>query len=69
MNIEVAPISKNEMTYEEAILYCQFLEHNGCRDWRLPTLDEYYLICTRSCSWFIDLDTEQLWYVVPVRDV
>lgn len=69
MNIEVAPRSKNEMTYEEAILYCQFLEHGGYRDWRLPTLDEYYLICTRSCSWFIDLDTEQLWYVVPVRDV
>jgi len=29
------------MTYEEAVLYCQFCRYNGYSDWRLPTRDEY----------------------------
>ena len=41
MNIEVAPAAEKEMTYSEAILYCQFLEYNGYRDWRMLTKDEY----------------------------
>jgi hypothetical protein len=38
--IELAPKSNTMMTYDEAILYCQFLEHNGHNDWRMPTKAE-----------------------------
>lgn len=39
--IELAPISKNEMAYEEAILYCQFCTYNDHTDWRMPTKEEW----------------------------
>jgi hypothetical protein len=39
--IEKAPRSKNEMSYDEALLYCQFLEYDSHRDWRLPTYTEW----------------------------
>ena len=65
--IELAPPSK-VMTYSEAILYCQFLEYNGYRDWRLPTRDEFGGN-TNIWGWFIDRNTGQLWRVTPVRDI
>jgi hypothetical protein len=46
--IEVAPSSDVWMTYNEAVIYCQFLEHNGHTDWRLPTYDEYFTISRES---------------------
>jgi hypothetical protein len=39
--IEAAPITAIDMTYEEALLYCQFCDHGGHNDWRMPTNDEY----------------------------
>jgi hypothetical protein len=69
--IALAPRSKNiKMTYDEAVLYCKFLDYDGHIDWRLPTWDEYQ---TNSgiFGWF--LDRKQLsrarWGVTPVRDV
>lgn len=38
--IQAAPPTNDDMTYEEAIVYCQFCAHNGYTDWRLPTFAE-----------------------------
>ena len=51
--IEYAPVSRVFMSYEEAVLYCQFLEYRGHRDWRLPTEDEYRNITTLA-GWYFD---------------
>lgn len=71
--IELAPRSKFLMSYEEAILYCQFLEHNGCRDWRLPTYDEWDTQSMDQLAWYrILADNSPVnvhWYVMPVRFV
>lgn len=69
--IEVAPNSVHEMTYEQAIMYCQFCNHNGYVDWRLPTRQEYTNV--RSiCGWYVD-STYQNYVdaltVTPVRDI
>jgi hypothetical protein len=45
--IETAPRSTEIIaTWEEAVIYAQFLEVNGYKDWRLPTIHE--LQYTRS---------------------
>jgi hypothetical protein len=67
-----APMSEFEMMYTDAVLYCQFLEHDGHRDWRMPTAAEYYLNCgdVLGC-WFVDrsdaLDRNR--FVIPMRTV
>ena len=68
--IELASLTENKMTYDEAILYCQFCNHNGHRDWRLPTRDEYGnndkiwgWFAGRSSAWTVSQK------VCPVRDV
>ncbi len=68
--IERAPISENKMTFEEAILYCQFCNHNGYTDWRMPTADEW--ICDVDIpfsSWYISDPDVYASCVVPVRDI
>jgi hypothetical protein len=66
--IEIAPSTENWMTYDNAVLYCQFLEYNEHKDWRLPTeleAEEYEL-----CACWTQSDrTTFHWYVVPVRTV
>lgn len=56
--IELAPRSKNEMTYAEAVMYCVFLDYNGHTDWRLPTRAEYFLdaniLIENEISWYSD---------------
>ena len=65
--IEFAPRSKNVMTYDEALLYCQFLDYGDHKDWRLPVEDEYS--SNNMHCWYLN-DTESgIWSVVPVRDV
>jgi hypothetical protein len=66
--LEFAPQSPIErlMTYEEALLYCQFLDYNGHNDWRIPTSEEYQRI-----HWMMgwhegDLSVAR-WHVTPVR--
>ena len=71
--IELALRSENEMTYEEAVLYCQFCRYNGYSDWRMPTKKEYLL--NSMHGWYInryDSDRNRTlftWWVGPVRDV
>lgn len=71
--LEAAPMSDQEMTYEEAILYCQFLKYNEHSDWRLPTKDEYFTedeIVTGcwNTGWYNDVMTGRR-TVCPVREV
>lgn len=70
--IEYAVRSKYTMTYEDAVMYCFFLEHDGHRDWRLPVFAEYNPrpLLFHSC-WYqgegkLTVDSTQ-WYVQPVR--
>jgi hypothetical protein len=77
--IEFASNSSKSMSLLDAVLYCQFLEINGNRGWRLPTINE--LISSRSpviSKWAFwssnDLNNMDGWgdhkcYVIPVRDV
>jgi len=37
-------VSQNEMTQQEAIVYCQNLKLDGFEDWRLPIVKEFYTI-------------------------
>jgi hypothetical protein len=68
--ISVAPKTDNKMSYEEALLYCQFCNHNGYTDWRLPTLDEYLSIGMHNfCWWASSLYLNNRKYVIPVRSV
>lgn len=68
--IELAPLSKEELTYDEAILYCTFLDYNGHTDWRLPTRVEYLDVIGIS-GWYDGRDGEWVpkWKVCPVRDI
>jgi hypothetical protein len=85
MNVEVA----NEdgivrcNTFHEALLYCQFYEQDGKRDWRLPTneeLDEWHEKTGRDDDVLYWADTDSytmplyavvadIWVVAPIRDV
>jgi hypothetical protein len=80
--IEVAPTPPKKMTYDEAVLYCQFLTHRGFTNWRLPTYEEWYDHSTTTLTWFEgrDIRHERLktltkisakvtLTVLPVRDV
>ena len=69
--IELAPRSEIIMTYEEAIFYCQFCDHNGYNDWRMPTFDEYFSdeLLNSRVGWYIDRVrvSKVLREVCPVR--
>ena len=63
--------SNNKMTYEEALLYCQFLDYHGHSDWRMPTHSEW-IINDMAWCWFGGRGTIGVfhtYYVLPVRDV
>lgn len=66
--IELAPRTEYEMTYENALLYCQFFEYNGYSDWRLPTKEEWNQY-KFSWSWYLDRNSDFMWYVTPVMDI
>lgn len=63
--------SPHKVSYDEAWLYCMTLNHNGHKDWRLPT--EYETGAIRSLMiWCNDdrfKDTRQQYVAVPVRTV
>lgn len=41
-HLELAPIESTRLlSYNEALIYCQFLNINDKRDWRLPSWDEF----------------------------
>lgn len=69
--IEVAPESDRVMSYNEALLYCQFLDYDGHQDWRMPTEDELSGDAS-NWGWYLgDVDAEFIANitVTPVRDV
>lgn len=68
-SVEQAPPSINNMTYNEALIYCTFLDYRGKHDWRLPTEDE-----VDGNRWFVwNLDDKNnhnvKWCVLPVRSI
>lgn len=71
--IALAPMSRKLMTYNEALMFCAFCNHDGYTDWRMPTGDEH-AHCFDVIGWHL-LDPEYadgLTYtsvVVPVRDI
>lgn len=74
MKLQFAPITPVQVTYDEAMLYCFCLKHNGYQDWRLPTLDEYnsYHQLQDSWSWVSNdpsIGQKLKWPACPVRDV
>jgi hypothetical protein len=38
--IESAPVIYKSMNFAEAQMYCLFLEHNGKKGWRIPSIKE-----------------------------
>lgn len=63
-----APRSPNKMTYEEAVIYCKFCDHNGHNDWRMPDRSEYVYFGSYSMCWYDGIsypDSEN--YAIPVR--
>lgn len=68
--IVYAPRSKNEITYEDAILYCTFCDWDGYSNWRLPTWAEYIKGSHIGLNaWYDGSVSQLLWYAVPVRDI
>lgn len=72
--IDIAPSSSDTMTYDDALLYCQFLEYDGYRDWCMPTEEEWInLDHIQLMSWWCDdvnIKNDGIFLsVVPVRDV
>ena len=65
--IEQAPRFKQDITYDEAWLYCATLTHNNNYDWRLPTHKEY-MNCEHIVGWFKDRDSWGDFPIIPVRD-
>jgi hypothetical protein len=68
--IELALQTQQEITYDEAWLYCITLDYNGHKDWRLPTANEYKSFQFTS-AWhegrFQVLQEYYVLYVIPVR--
>jgi hypothetical protein len=71
--IEMAKSSSSvSMSYNDALLYCQFLDHGGHKDWRMPTEaehEEHHLY-----GWWYTNDeririTEAKLKVMPVRTI
>ena len=71
MSIEIAEVSDKNFTYEEAVMYCFFLEIDGKKGWRLPTEHEYNAY-TNIWGWYQDDERQHLlnlYRITPVRDI
>jgi hypothetical protein len=72
------PVSQHNMTYNEALLYCQFYNHRGYNDWRMPTQKEIIANLWQpplgQHTWYLEVGTKfptminKQWDVRPVRD-
>lgn len=64
--IEQAPRFNQDITYDEAWLYCATLTYYNKHDWRLPTHKEYmnneYIL-----GWFKHRESQLNYPVTPVR--
>jgi hypothetical protein len=68
--IELALRTRKVMSYDEALLYCQFLDYDGHKDWRLPTWVEYNEYSSLY-GWYVNRSPGSFPYysVTPVRDI
>lgn len=68
--LEVAPKSNNKLTYDEAVMYCFFLDFNG-KGWRIPAREEYIVHNDRlfGCWYEGREQKDKPLRVKPVRDV
>lgn len=70
--LELAPMSQNKMTFDEAQMYCLFCRYNDKKNWRLPTRHEWETIQGwETPVWLVEGDNvviTEMWYVQPVRD-
>lgn len=62
-----------ECTFTEAVIYCQFLYADGCRDWRLPTEHEAQEhLGNMGSIWHAGdikfMDDDFICTIIPVRD-
>lgn len=63
-----APRSEKELTYDDALLYCTFCNHDGFNNWRLPTKEEYHN--THGIyGWYLDDQAQGKFTVTPVRSI
>lgn len=74
LKIETAPRSTYNMTFDEARLYCFMCTHDGHKDWRLPTRQEWVALHGNAPTpvWLVEKDNVKWdidWYVEPVRDI
>lgn len=76
--IEIAPMSDEMITYDQAFLYTLTCTHHGCYDWRLPTLNEWLYHSPNIVGWddkgadvraFTDSGATHQRYVTPVRTI
>ena len=69
INIEITFDFPKCIEFHEAWLYCLTLTHNGHKDWRLPTFDEYIVTSDLRDCWYDDAfyDTGILKHTYPVR--
>jgi hypothetical protein len=73
--IEPGPPSNDQITFDQAFLYCITLNHNNHKDWRLPTRMEYLHSGLVPSNSFDETDVRnsgddscQL-LIYPVRDI
>ena len=70
MSIEIEEVSDKNFTYNEAVVYCFFLEIHGKKGWRLPTKQEYNS-SNNIWGWYQDDERQHLltlYRITPVRD-
>lgn len=67
--IEVASFEhQNIMSWYDAVLYCQFLDHNGHTDWRMPLADELKIVPRELIRDFITGRMMYIWTNEDLRD-
>ena len=75
--LELALISPNVLSYNEAWVYCLTLDYNGHKDWRMPTFNEWGSR-NELLGWYepelrwgdyIHMVASQKMPVIPVRDI
>lgn len=66
--IEFALKIREDIEYDAAWLHCLTLNHNGHKDWRLPTQTEYEKRII-TISWYENrISYDLLWFCQPVRN-
>ena len=73
-NIEFGFVSKEPVSYDEAVMYCFFYNQPGSTGWRLPTCGECVEFIWEYGVWSLGDDevetfVNDLYHVIPVRDL